>query len=217
MLLRGLVLFMWKTEVVFCLPQPHGILYHLFKDSYNPFLHGQWNASLIHPRRTQKSSPVVPKWTLECLPTFDNLKEWAVSLFYVQALNSLLQRRQLPPVENVSSLAVRSCTLWNIILFWNLSQWLPIGESAVHRGDLMPALYFLPWCMHHQLGGRRQGQNGVIMLGQKVKRGWSRVWRNRHWEECKYWQRIKIRVYRQKWKRLEVEMRKTELGQRHHC
>lgn len=99
--------------------------------------------------------------------------------FYVQTLNSLLLCEQPCPGEKVSSSAIRSCTLWTIILFRNLSWWLPIGKSGVHREDIIPALHagiFLSWYVHLQVRRKVTRQEGVIMLGQIIKWGWSSMW-----------------------------------------
>lgn len=69
---------------------------------------------------TQKHSLAVPKKTLECLTTFDDVKNWEVGCFYVQTLNSFYCMS--------SYFLVRKSALWL--------------EKAAH----FEALYYLEIC-----------------------------------------------------------------------
>lgn len=155
-------------NTTFC-PHRDGILCYIYKD--RQILSWDGDASLIRPISipgrltwTQKSSPAVPKWTLKCLTTFDDLKEYAVGLFYVQTLNSLLLCEQPPPGEKVGSSAIRSHTL-NHYHFEICPSDCTLEKSGAHGGDLKPALQTGIFLSRHeqlQVGGRRQDKKASL-------------------------------------------------------
>lgn len=163
-------------NTTFC-PHRDGILCYIYKD--RQILSWDRDASLIRPISipgrltwTQKSSPAVPKWTLECLTTFDDLKEYAVGLFYVQTLNSLLLCEQPPPGEKVGSSAIRSHTLnhyhFDCTLGKKWCSWRRFKASTANWHLSLLA------CTASSRG-KTTRQEGIIMPGRTVKWLWSKL------------------------------------------